>query len=220
MLTRADLTVEDCLDLFAEIRPLGLQHIGFKDVGVPVATLKRLTEAIRGAGATSYMEVVSPSRDDCLRAAETACELGVDRLMGGTFVGATLAILAAGATAYFPFPGRPEGHPTKLGGTAAEIEEDCRAFMAKGCGGVDLLAYRATESDPLDLMRAARRGVGSGRLIVAGSVKSPAQISALKAAGVDAFTIGSAVFDGSYSPRKGSIVSRLGDVLEACAAVR
>jgi hypothetical protein len=34
-------------------------------------------------------------------------------------------------------------------------------------------------------------------------------------AGVDAFTMGSAVFDGSFSPNKRHIVSQLGDVLEA-----
>lgn len=216
MLTRADLTVEDCLDLCAQIRPLGLKHIGFKDIGVPVDTLRRLTEAIRDAGATSSMEVVSTRRDDCLRAAELARTLGVDRLLGGTFVDETRAILEA-TVAYFPFPGRPEGHPTRLRGTAAEVEADCRNVTGKGCAGVDLLAYRAVEADPLDLVRAARRGIGEGTLIVAGSVSSPAQILALKGAGVDAFTIGTAIFDGSFNARKGSILSQLTDVLDACA---
>ena len=36
-----------------------------------------------------------------------------------------------------------------------------------------------------------------------------------RAAGADAFTIGSAVFDGSFSPNKGNIVSQLRDVLDA-----
>ena len=38
----------------------------------------------------------------------------------------------------------------------------------------------------------------------------------MAAAGANAFTIGSAVFDGSYSPRKGSILSQLGDVVADC----
>lgn len=215
MLTRSDLTVENCLEVFAEIRPLGLKHIGFKDIGARETTLKRLVEAIREAGAVSTMEVVSTRREDCLRAAEMARNLGVDQFLGGTFVEETRGILEGAATAYFPFPGRPEGHPTKLGGTADAIEADCRAFMAKGCAGVDLLAYRATEADPLELIRAARRGLGDGTLIVAGSINSAEQIRAVEAAGADAFTIGSAIFDGSYGARKESIAARLGDVLDA-----
>ena len=115
------------------------------------------------------------------------------------------------------FPGKPAGHPTKLGGTPADVEADCRRFAAKGCAGVDLLAYRATEADPIELVRAARRGT-PGYLLVAGSVATPAQIRALREAGADAFTIGSAAFDGSFAPRMGSLRSQLEAVLEATAA--
>jgi putative N-acetylmannosamine-6-phosphate epimerase len=78
------------------------------------------------------------------------------------------------------------------------------------------LAYRATEAAPLDLVRAARRALGDGTLIVAGSVDQPATIAALADAGADAFTIGSAVFNGAFSPRKGALLSQLRDVLAAC----
>jgi phosphoribosylformimino-5-aminoimidazole carboxamide ribonucleotide (ProFAR) isomerase len=78
---------------------------------------------------------------------------------------------------------------------------------------VDLLAYRAIDADPLDLVRAARRGT-KGTLVVAGSVSRVEQIEALRIAGADAYTIGSAVFDGSFAPRKGHMVSQLRDVLE------
>ena len=54
------------------------------------------------------------------------------------------------------------------------------------------------------------------KLIVAGSVSSRRQIHALAACGVDAFTIGSAVFDGSFSPAKGSLRGQILDILEAC----
>jgi hypothetical protein len=92
-----------------------------------------------------------------------------------------------------------------------------RRFREMGCAGVDLLAYRATEADPIALVKAAREGLGAdGALICAGSVDSPARIQALKAAGADAFTIGSAAFDGSFSPRKGRLTSQLQDILAAC----
>jgi hypothetical protein len=218
MLTRSDKTVEDCLDVMKLIAPLKLGHIGFKDVGVTPPTLTRLADAIRQSGAVSYMEVVSTSREDCLRSAQIARDLGVDRLLGGTLVDETLDIITGSKTSYFPFPGRPEGHPTSLGGQPVDVEQHCRAFMSKGCAGADLLAYRATEADPLDLVRSARRGLGSGILIAAGSVTSAHKIRALKRAGADAFTIGSAIFDGSFNPAKGSTLSQLSDVLDACRA--
>jgi hypothetical protein len=215
MLTRSDQTVSDCLEVLDEIRPLGLTHIGFKDVGVPLEVLAELARRIKDAGATSYMEVVSTSTEACLRSARVAREIGIDRLLGGTQVDEVLAILAGSAVAYLPFPGRPFAHPTQLAGTAAIVEDDCRRFQALGCAGVDLLAYRATEADPLELVRAARRGM-TGTLLVAGSVQRAEQIQALAEAGADAFTIGSAAFDGSFAPRMGSLRSQLRAVLDAC----
>lgn len=217
MLTRDDQTIEDCLDLFEAVRPLGLSHVGFKDVGTDVETLRELNRRIREAGAVSYMEVVSTTPEGCLKSARTAVEIGVERLLGGTDVDAVMEILEGFAIAYYPFPGFPEGHPTLLRGAPADIARHCRAFMAQGCAGVDLLAYRATEAEPLALVAAAREALGGGELIVAGSVNSRAQIRELAAAGADAFTIGSALFDGSFSPRKGAIQSQLKDVLAACA---
>jgi len=218
MLTRQDQTVVDCLEVFDAIRGSGLGHVGFKDVGVGLDTLRRLQDRIKDAGVTSYMEVVATSREAMLRSAQVALDLGVDRLMGGTAVAETLALLRGSPIEYYPFPGRPEGHPTKLGGTAAEVEAQCRAFMEQGCAGVDLLAYRAFEADPLALVRAARRGVGGkGLLICAGSVDSPARIAALADAGCDAFTIGSAAFDGSFSPRRGLLTGQLAEILAAAS---
>lgn len=215
MLTRSDQTVTDCLEVLEEIRPVGLTHIGFKDIGVPPEVLGELRRRITAMGAISYMEVVSTSAEACLRSAQVARDIGIDRLLGGTQVDEVLRLLDGSAVQYHPFPGQPFGHPTKLAGTAAKVEADCRQFAAKGCAGVDLLAYRATEADPLELVRAARRGT-PGYLLVAGSVSTKEQIRALAEAGADAFTIGSAAFDGSFSPLKGSLRSQLRDILDAC----
>jgi hypothetical protein len=215
MLTRQDQTVADCLAVFELIAPVGLRHVGFKDVGAELGTLRELNGKIKAAGAVSYMEVVATSPAAALNSARIAVEIGVDRLLGGTQVAATLEILAGTGIGYYPFPGTPIGHPTQLGGSAAQVEADCAGFIAAGCAGADLLAYRATEAEPLDLVRAARRGLGQGALICAGAVDSPARIAALREAGCDAFTIGSAAFDGSFSPRKGSLLSQLEDIL-AC----
>ena len=98
MLTRNDATVENALDLVEAARSLGLKHIGFKDVGADASQLKRLTEAIRAAGAAAWMEVVSTSREDELKSIALARALGVDWLMGGVHVEEGFRILAGSAT--------------------------------------------------------------------------------------------------------------------------
>ena len=217
MLTRQDRTVADCLEVMDLIAPARLRHVGFKDVGVSSAVLKRLAERIRASGAVSYMEVVSTTPEACLNSARVAVELGIDRLLGGTDVEAVQAILKGSNIAYYPFCGFPSGHPTKLGGRPDQVEAHCRRFIDQGCAGTDLLAYRATSADPIDLVKAARRGLGSGKhLIVAGSVSTARQIVDLKRAGADAFTIGSAAFDGSYAPNMGHLLSQLAAIQADC----
>lgn len=215
MLTRSDQTVEDCLDVMDDIAPVGLTHVGFKDVGVTPDVLHALHDKIKATGATSYMEVVSTTPEAALQSARVARDLGVDRLLGGTQVDEILAILAGSKVQYLPFPGRPHDHPTKLGGSVQQIVDDTKRSRAKGCAGVDLLAYRATESDPIELVKAAR-AASDGILLVAGGVKTPAQIRALRDAGADSFTVGSAALDGSFAPRMGSLRSQLRAVLDAC----
>ncbi len=217
MLTRGDLTVEDCLDVYDSIRDLGIRHLGFKDVGVGRETLRALARRMRADGATVSMEVVSLTREACLGAARAAADIGVHRLLGGTEAEAVLAVLEGSGIGYYPFPGRPYGHPTCLAGTPAEVARDCRRFAALGCAGVDLLAYRAVEAEPLELVRSARAAT-DGYLIVAGSINSAERVRAVRAAGADAFTVGSAVLDGAFSPRKGSLRSQLRDVLAACGS--
>jgi thiamine monophosphate synthase len=216
MLTRNDRTVEDAASVLDEACDLGVRHIGFKDVGVSTATMRALVRTIRRRGGLSYLEVVSTTSDAIAQSLEAGRALGIDRILGGTDLAAAARVLGD-LSGYFPFPGRPVGHPTRLFGSAALVAEHTRQARARGCGGVDLLAYRATESDPLDLVHAARDAAGGGLLIVAGSVNSTRQIHALAAAGVDAFTIGSAVFDGSFSPAKGTFRSQILDIVDACA---
>jgi hypothetical protein len=214
MLTRDDQTVRDCLELLDSLGDLPLPHLGFKDVGVDAPTLARLHCRIKDVGATSYLEVVSTSRNRALESARMAVDLGVDWLMGGTWVPETMELLDGTGIGYLPFPGTPAGHPTRLGGTPEQVAEDCRRFEAAGCGGADLLAYRATDAAPLDLVRAARRAT-SGRLVVAGSIVNAEQIRELAAAGADAFTIGSAALTGAFAPRMGTLRGQLASILKA-----
>lgn len=217
MLTRQDQTVEDARQIVDMALATGVRRMGFKDVGASRDDLRALTEAIREAGAASYMEVVSTTSDRVRQSMETARAIGVDYVLGGQDLEVARTTLEGGLARFYPFPGKPHGHPTALGGTPEEVARDCQTYINAGCAGVDLLAFRATEADPLDLVRAARATLADRELIVAGSVDSPERIHALAEAGADAFTIGSAIFDGSFSPTKGSFFSQIHDVLEACA---
>ena len=221
MLTRNDATVADALALVEIARPLGVRHIGFKDVGADASMLQSLTSAIREAGASPWMEIVSTTREAELRGVELGRDLGVDRLLGGVHVDDALRILEGSATRYLPFAGAPSGHPTQLGGSPPAVEAQCRAFAAKGCAGVDILAYRATEAEPLDLVAACRRGfLNFGAVVVAGSVNSPERVAAVRAAGADAFTIGTAAIEGSYAPGAGPLAAQLKAVLADCGGMR
>jgi hypothetical protein len=216
MLTHRDRTVADCLEVLDEIAPLRLRHIGFKDIGADPSTLRVLNQRIRESGARSYLEIVATSPPAALAAARLAVELKVDCVLGGRDVETILAVLRGTGIEYYPFAGRPFGHPTKLDGDASEIREDCAAFAGMGCAGVDLLAFRATEADPLDLVRAARLGLGARKkLICAGNVDGPARIAALRDAGCDSFTVGSAVFERSFAPDKQGLLGQLRAVLDS-----
>ena len=216
MLTWADRTVKNCLEVFDSISNTGLEHVGFKDIGVDRATLAELHGRIKSTGAVSYMEVVSTTSEACLNSARVARELGVDRLLGGFEAAATVALLEGSGIAYYPFPGRPEGHPTRLHGSPADVAADCARMERAGCAGADLLAYRSVDAEPLALVEAARAAL-SGALIVAGSIDTPDRIQALAAAGVDAFTIGTAAFEGAFSPGKEGLRAQIEDILASAA---
>ena len=220
MLTRADRTIDNALEVLDEIAGVGLAHIGFKDVGVAPARAADLQRRIAELGATSYLEVVSTSREDVLRSARLGRELGIDRLLGGAVdvLDEVMEMLDGSSVAYLPFPGEPFGHPTQLRGTPDDIARDCHRIRERGAVGCDLLAHRAVEADPLELVRAARRALDGGVLLVAGGVASAAHVRDLAGAGADAFTVGSAVFDGTFAPGAGkSLRAQLEAVLDACA---
>lgn len=215
MLTQHDQTVPNCLQIFDTIENLGIKHIGFKDVGVDEETLRALAERIKATGATSYMEVVSTTSKGVRQSLRAAGRISVDRVLGGQDIAYAQKALTESGAAYYPFPGHPIGHPTRLEGTPVQIANDCAAMRSAGCPGVDLLAYRATQADPLELVRAARSGLGDGYLIVAGNINCTARIRGLAAAGADAFTVGSAVFDGTFAPGNRSILYQCEQILAA-----
>ena len=196
MLTHDDRTVEDALAVLEEVKPTGLAHVGFKDVGASPEQQRTLADSAHEAGMTVYLEVVSTSVEAELASVEAGRAAGVDWLLGGTNPDRALPVLAGSGIHYAPFPGRIVGHPSVLEGSIEEIAADAaRLTSLEGVGGLDLLAYRHHGVDPLELT-AAVVAASSGPVIAAGSVVTEHQIAGLGRAGAAAFTIGGAIFDG------------------------
>lgn len=216
MLTRNDRTVADAAEHLRTALELGVRHIGFKDVGVPVATLKALNEAIKAKGATSYLEVVSLDRESEITSARAAVEIGVDVLLGGTRVDDVLPHLQGSGIRYYPFPGRIEGHPSVLEGTTEEIAASAADLAGReGVHGLDLLAYRSATDVPA-LIRAVCEVAGKP-VIAAGSIADKSRIAEVMEAGAIGFTIGTAAMDGEYPGADRDLVSQLRAILRDVA---
>jgi 4-hydroxythreonine-4-phosphate dehydrogenase len=220
MLTRADRTIADALDRLPEVIEAGIQHIGFKDVGVDFETLRSLAAAMRASGATVYLEVVSLDAASEEASARMAVELGVDVLMGGTRPDIVVPILAGTTIRYYPFPGTIVGNPSVLVGTIDSIAASAAELLARdGVHGLDLLAYRF-DGDVCELMRRIVAIANDRPVIVAGSIDSAERVAAAVSVGAVGFTIGTAALDGVFVPQRDlstqlSAVKKLVATLEA-----
>lgn len=218
MLTRNDRTVEDAEQQLKTAMELGVRHIGFKDIGLPLDQLKRISKAIKEGCAKSYLEVVSLDRESELKSAAAAAKIGVDILLGGTHVDDVLPVIAGTGIEYCPFPGRISGHPSVLEGTIEEIVESAKDLAARdGVHGLDLLAYRSGENVPT-LISAVCSSVDKP-VYVAGSINTPGQIAALKHAGAAGFTIGTAALDGKYPAASKDLSFQLAAIIRDVAAL-
>jgi hypothetical protein len=198
MLTHQDETVSDSLEIFERLKDLPIQHWGFKDVGLPAAEMGRVVAAMKAAGKTTYLEVVSLSEEAGLQGAQLAVEQGFDVLLGTIYFPSIGAYLADKAIQYYPFPGRVEGHPSVLEGTIEEIVENARWLQAQGAHGLDLLTYRFS-GDATSLLQQVVAAV-SVPVISAGSIASYDRIQEVAGTGAWGFTIGSAFFDNRFCP--------------------
>jgi mannose-6-phosphate isomerase-like protein (cupin superfamily) len=218
MITRNDRTVEDAPEQLRTALALGVRHIGFKDIGLPIDQLKALNAAIKAGGATSYLEVVSLDRESEIASARAAADIGVDVLLGGTRVDDVLPVIAGTDIEYCPFPGRITGHPSVLEGSIEEIVESAKALAAReGVHGLDLLAYRSREDVPA-LIKAVCAAVPKP-VYVAGSIDTPEQIAVLKEAGAAGFTVGTAALDGKYPAQEEGVPGQLAAIIRDVAAL-
>jgi hypothetical protein len=219
MLTRADRTIADAEARLPEVLAAGVRHIGFKDVGLSAPALRRLAEAIRAAGARTYLEVVSHGPDSEAASARMALDLGVDVLMGGARSDIVAPLIAGAPIRYYPFPGQVIGHPSVLTGSLESIVESARRLLSTpGVHGLDLLAYRF-EGDALALIRGVREAAAGKPVVIAGSIDRAERLAAVAASGAAAFTVGTAALDGLF-PAPPSLGQQLGFIRRAMGAGR
>jgi hypothetical protein len=196
MLTHNDTTVPLADKVYEGLRGTALRYVGFKDIGATPEELAVVADKAHADGLEVFLEVVSTSQESELASLEAARHIGVDWVMGGTHAEEGVRILAGSPVKYCPFPGRIVGHPSILLGSVAEIAQNARDLTAiDGVFGVDLLAYRHPDEDPLEVTREVV-SASSGPVIVAGSIVTAEQIRQVAAAGAWGFTIGGAIFEG------------------------
>ncbi len=200
MLTHNDRTVKNALEIFEESKSLPVQLWGFKDVGLEREQMLELIGAMKAAGKTTFLEVVSYSEEACVRGARLAVEMGFDYLMGTVYYPSVFAYLQTQRIKFLPFCGRVSGSPSVLEGSFDEIISDANSLLDKGVDGIDLLAFR--HADGAGLARAYCQAIAKP-VVIAGSINSFQRVDFVNELNPWAFTMGSALFTENFVPGGG-----------------
>ena len=199
MLTHHDVTVPDAAEVFEQCKDLDQVKLwGFKNVGLPKDQMKALVAAMKAAGKTTFLEVVTYDEASCLDGAQTAIDCGFDYLMGTLYYDSVAKLLAANGMEYLPFVGKVSGSPSILEGTNEEIIQNAKDLMAKGIKGFDILAYRHVvdgEKLAYEFCEAV-----PAKICIAGSINSFKRIDTMFDIGPWTFTMGSALFEKKFLP--------------------
>ena len=215
MLTHHDVTVENAAEVFEACKDLPVKFWGFKNVGLPKDKMKELATAMKEAGKTTFLEVVTYDEQSCLDGAQTAIDCGFDYLMGTIYYDSVAKLLADNNMSYLPFVGKVSGSPSILEGTNEEIIANAKDLMAKGIKGFDILAYRHVvdgEKLAYEFCKAV-----DAQICIAGSINSFVRIDTMFDIGPWTFTMGSALFEKNFVP-EGSFYDNLKAVADYMAA--
>jgi len=200
MLTHNDMTVKNAQEVFESSKDLPVDFWGFKDVGLEHEKMAELIGAMKAAGKTTFLEVVTYSEEECMAGAKTAVELGFDYLMGTLFFDSVYAYLKEHQVKYLPFCGTVAGSPSVLSGSFDEIIADAKSMLDKGVYGIDLLAFRHEHG--AELAEAYCAAV-KAPVVIAGSINSNERIDFINRIDPWAFTMGSALFTENFAPGQG-----------------
>jgi len=198
MLTHHDQTVSNALELFEHTKEYPITHWGFKDVGLPPDEMQAVVTAMKTAGKSTFLEVVSLSEAEGLQGARLAVELGFDILMGTVFYPSIGEYLKDKPIQYYPFPGHVHSHPSILDGTIDNIVAHACELEAYGVHGLDLLTYRY-DGEASHLLKQVVEAT-KVPVVSAGSIATFERINEVWDAGAWGFTIGSAFFEKQFVP--------------------
>lgn len=195
MLTHNDVTVKNAGAIFNECKDLPVKYWGFKNVGLPKNEMRAVAAAMKAAGKTTFLEVVTYDEASCLDGAQTAIDCGFDCLCGTIYYDSVAKLLKDNNMEYMPFVGKVYGSPSVLEGSIDEIIENANNLIAKGIGGFDLLAYRHAEGDELAHKFCAEV---NAKVVIAGSINSYQRIDTMFEIGPFGYTMGSALFNKNF----------------------
>ena len=198
MLTKNDKTVKNSMEVFQFCKDLPIQCWGFKDVGIPVNEMIALNKAMKEAGKTTFLEVVTYTEEECLKGTQLAINCGIDYLTGTIFFPSIVEKLKGTGIKYFPFAGKVGGSPVLLQGSIEDVVEDSKRIIAAGADGVDLTAYRFANGDGTELAMAVADVIGREHLMIAGSIGNTERMDLMKELAPRGYTMGSALFNGNF----------------------
>ncbi|MCW4466788.1 hypothetical protein OK351_14940 [Glutamicibacter sp. MNS18] len=198
MLTHHDVTVANARELFRESADLPIKYWGFKDNGLSFPELGNLVTDMREAGKSPVLEVVNFDEAGLLKSIELAVDCGVEYFTGGIFSDKALEQAKGAGMKYYPFCGNVGGSVIELRGSHQSVIDNARRLIELGVDGVDLVAYRYKDGDPVELAKAAIEGVGAENLIIAGSINSCERMQIMAEVGPFGYTMGGALFDGKF----------------------
>ena len=196
MLTHNDKTVLDAIEVFESSIDTKAKFWGFKEQPLPGDEMKKLVDMMKGAGKTTFLEVVEYGEKECLAGAQIAVDCGFDCLMGTLYFDSVLELTKSAGLKYMPFVGEVSGRPSVLGGTIEGMIEEANELLKKGVDGFDLLGYRFT-GDAVLLNSEFVKNVPAN-VCLAGSVQSYERLDEVKATGAWSFTIGGAFFESKF----------------------
>lgn len=217
MLTQNDVTVSNAREVFESCKDLPVKFWGFKDVGISPSDTRSLLDVMKSNGKVTFLEVVTYTESECLENAKMAVEYGFDYLTGTRYFPSVAEYLKDKPIRYYPFVGDVGGSPVTLKGTKQEVLDDCGRMEEAGVTGLDLVAYRYVDGDPVDLAKAVVAAAKT-EVIIAGSIASNERIRIVNEINPFAFTMGSALFEKKFVAN-GDFRTNLEEVIRIMEAI-